>query len=219
MSKDTVRTVSLPETVTTIESEAFKDCVNLTEIDLPDSLTHIGAQAFANCKSLKHIRIPGHCLNDLSYEAFIASGLETVELAEGITLLPSGIFAKTNLREVVMPDSLLEIQHYAFGECRNLETITLNEGLTSIAAEVFTYSNIAELVIPATVTHVEEISFSYCLSLKKVKFHGNAPTDYVNAALDRDLYGLSNVIYTVCYHEGAEGFTSPAWNGYASNVW
>ena len=219
MSKDTVRKVTIPETVTTIEDEAFQDCINLTEVNLPDSLTHIGAHAFANCKSLKHIRIPGNCLDDLSYEAFISSGLETVELAEGITMLPSGIFAKTSLREVVTSSSLVEIKHYAFGECKSLEKITLNEGLTSVAGEVFTYSKLSELVIPSTVTHIEELSFSYCLSLTKVKFHGSAPADYVNEALDRNLYGLSDVHYTVYYHEGAEGFTSPTWNGYTTDVW
>ena len=89
----------------------------------------------------------------------------------------------------------------------------------SVAGEVFTYSKLSELVIPSTVTHIEELSFSYCLSLTKVKFHGSAPADYVNADLDRNLYGLSDVRYTVYYHEGAEGFTSPTWNGYTAEVW
>lgn len=53
-----IKTVILPQSLTTIASEAFKECSNLESIILPDSLTFIGADAFYSCIKLKTINIP-----------------------------------------------------------------------------------------------------------------------------------------------------------------
>lgn len=44
--------VTIPNTVETIESSAFLDCKNLTSITIPNSVTKIGSSAFKNCPNL-----------------------------------------------------------------------------------------------------------------------------------------------------------------------
>ena len=46
---------SIPDGVTTIEKEMFKDCNNLTTITIPDSVAEIGNGAFSGCSSLAEV--------------------------------------------------------------------------------------------------------------------------------------------------------------------
>lgn len=51
-------TVILPNSVTTIEKDAFSWVETLTRIELPDTVTSIGAYAFEGCENLEYINIP-----------------------------------------------------------------------------------------------------------------------------------------------------------------
>lgn len=53
-----LRTVLLPNTLTVIGENAFKECSSLTEIHFPASLTSIGEDAFSDCFSLTEIHLP-----------------------------------------------------------------------------------------------------------------------------------------------------------------
>ncbi|MCH2064968.1 MAG: leucine-rich repeat domain-containing protein, partial [Roseibacillus sp.] len=54
-----LKSVTIPDGVTTIAGRSFKDCTNLTSITIPDSVTSIRREAFHNCTSLKTVTIPG----------------------------------------------------------------------------------------------------------------------------------------------------------------
>ena len=45
--------VVIPNSVTTIENEAFTDCISLTSINIPNSVKNIGENIFKGCTSLK----------------------------------------------------------------------------------------------------------------------------------------------------------------------
>ena len=47
----------LSDSVTTIEADAFLDCI-LSEIKIPDSVTTIETWAFSGCENLQSITIP-----------------------------------------------------------------------------------------------------------------------------------------------------------------
>ena len=50
-----VKSVTIPGSVTKIGSNAFQYCNHLEAIDIPDSVTEIGAGAFYECNNLKSI--------------------------------------------------------------------------------------------------------------------------------------------------------------------
>lgn len=51
--------ITLCDSVTTIEHEAFMECENLLEVTIPDSVTGIGFYAFTRCYSLKEVIFEG----------------------------------------------------------------------------------------------------------------------------------------------------------------
>jgi hypothetical protein len=48
--------ITIPNTVTSIGSYAFSSCRGLTSITIPNSVTRIGNNAFQNCQSLKSVK-------------------------------------------------------------------------------------------------------------------------------------------------------------------
>ena len=217
--RETLVSVTLPDGVREITDEAFKDCASLSEINLPASLEKIGREAFAGCTSLKEIEIASDCLTPLGYSAFVNAGLERVVLHEGITRVPDGTFACTQIEEIVLPSTVRTIDFQAFAACPRLKKVVLNEGLTTVSDCAFAADTaLTEIVIPRTVTEIKDMAFTSCEALEKVKFEGNAPTQfcYPPEPLPMEPY---NVHFKVCYHATATGFTTPEWNGYQTEIW
>ncbi|MCF2684426.1 leucine-rich repeat domain-containing protein, partial [Faecalicatena contorta] len=53
----------IPDSVTTIEKSAFKDCIALTNVIIPEGVTTIKEYAFSNCDSITAINIPSTVIN------------------------------------------------------------------------------------------------------------------------------------------------------------
>lgn len=217
--KNTIISVVIPETVTNIGERAFANCIKLETVTLPDSLTRIESYVFWGCSSLKHIKVPACLEENWSWGVFANSGLETIEFSDGIQVIPAYCFEGTNLKEIIIPESVQLIGYNAFKDCTQLERIFLNEGLEIIEANAFQNCPIKEIIIPSTVTDIQEIAFAHCMQLTAVKFEGDAPKEYKKPDMDPDIFGLSQVQYTVYYHKDAAGFSSPTWNGYHSQQW
>lgn len=93
--------VVIPNSVTTIENNAFHNCHNLTSVTIPNSVTKIGTYAFFDCNSLESIILP-----------------------ESLTLLDAETFLYCKgLKSIVLPNSLTLIGEKAFVECTALTEI------------------------------------------------------------------------------------------------
>ena len=98
-----VKTVIIPDGVTTISRWAFYYCTSLQKVVIPQSVTFIGEEAFRICRMLEEIELPSH--------------LETIE-----QLTFSGC---AFLRKVNMPASVTTLGERAFWGCKRLESVTL----------------------------------------------------------------------------------------------
>lgn len=58
VDKTTVKTVTIPDSVTSIGQFAFSGCSSLVTLTIPDSVTFIGHHAFNGCSSLVTVTIP-----------------------------------------------------------------------------------------------------------------------------------------------------------------
>ena len=55
-----LKSVTIPDTITIIGESAFCGCKSLISVTLPDNITEIDDWAFADCSSLKDVKIPNN---------------------------------------------------------------------------------------------------------------------------------------------------------------
>ena len=104
-----------------IESQAFYENQEITDVEVPMGVTEIGDWAYACCHKLQHVTLPVTITN-LGDGAFsCCPNLRTV-VAPGVTSLGEGVFAfDENLERVEMP-RVQRLPPATFRYCGNLRT-------------------------------------------------------------------------------------------------
>ena len=149
----------IPDTVSVIKDAAFRDCTALAELHLPESLTSLGEAAFRGTTSLKSLYFP-HELESCGSWAFTDSGVETLEIADGVTKIAKAFCYMPELRTVKFPDCLIEIGDDTFWDCTKLTNVTLPPYLETLGGRAFAgCSSMTEITIPKTVTKASWTTF------------------------------------------------------------
>ena len=117
-------TVRLGSGITSIGDRAFESCSALTAITIPDSVTSIGANAFYNCAALDKVTIP-----DLA--AWLSISFQGA-YANPVTAARNLYVGDELLTELVIPDTVTEINPYAFYGCASINSVYLPRSVTSI---------------------------------------------------------------------------------------
>ncbi len=181
----------IPDSVTVIETGAFRDCSKLTSLTFGSGsrLETIHTSAFEHCTSLgNHLSIPDS-VTQIGKTAFSECGFSGLTLGAGLKgiganafydcagmtgslTLPSGLESLGGFNgcsgftgSIEIPDSVTEILDYAFARCSGLDgTLSLPSGLKTIGKHAFKEcGNLSgELEIPSGVTEIEERVFSGC---------------------------------------------------------
>ncbi|MBQ8724696.1 MAG: leucine-rich repeat protein, partial [Oscillospiraceae bacterium] len=152
---------TLPTTLKYINSNAFNNQYNISEIALPDGLISIGETAFYNT-GLTSVTIPGSVEN-IEKEAFWrASSLEALVVESGVGSIGKGAFSECSaLTSVTLGDGLESIGESAFRDCEKLTTIHIPEGVTEIPEYAFAYCPLLKTVtIADSVTSIAEHAFT-----------------------------------------------------------
>jgi hypothetical protein len=198
-SKQTLKSVIIPNTICSIGEDAFRNCWNLTSVSIPNSVTNIGRSAFNYCSSLQSITIP-----------------------EGVTSIPrSAFWSCKSLANVILPSNLLLIDDNAFDGCTALTSISIPEKVTRIGWAAFAQTSLTNVSIPfgvktighaafagcsllsvvtvsSSVTLINDYAFQMCPLLKSVYFMGDAPS-----VGDKSFYSTPATIY---YIQGKAGW-------------
>ena len=152
--------ITLPDSLTTIEAFAFYGCTGLTKLEIPAGVTTIGQSAFASASNLNSISLSS-ALTELGTFAFSGcSKLEAITIPDQLKVVPDRAFNScSGLKTVNLPNGLLEIGDSAFYGTSALEDINIPEGTTVIGSEAFASSGLKKAVIPASVTSIGTSSF------------------------------------------------------------
>ncbi len=109
---DDFQQIRLPNSVTSIDREAFKNCINLKYVNIPEAVTSIGNRAFSYCISLNSVILP-NSVTSIGHDAFKNCW---------------------SLTSIVIPDSVTSIGEYAFWGCYKLSSIKIGSGVSGITS-------------------------------------------------------------------------------------
>ena len=139
-------------TVTEIAPEAFFYCLQLKSVSLPEGLTSIGNAAFYYCEKLTSIIIPKN-VETIGDEAFKqCTGLTSLVIPNKVTSIGRKAFSLCqNIRSVTLGSSVKTIGDEAFCFCTNLRHITTPDTVTSIGNKAFLNCNKLSSVAKETV--------------------------------------------------------------------
>ena len=143
-----VTSVYMPESITSIEYDAFSECQNLESVTLPESLTTLGYSAFKACKLLKTIKIPSGVTAIPNQCFYYCSSLESVTIPEGVMTIGDYAFGYCNLNALTLPESLDKIGGYAFTGNKSLKSVNIPAKVKTIETQAFNSCGLTELVIP-----------------------------------------------------------------------
>ena len=157
-----IKNLVIPNSVTSIGSEAFYGCSGLTSVTIPNSVTSIGFRAFYGCRGLTSVTIP-NSVTSIGSDAFLGC---------------------SGLTSVTIPNSVTSIGDYAFYNCSGLtEVVSLIEEPFEINERVFvTYIEgnyvftDATLFVPVGTKEKYEATGGWNL-FKNIEERGIAPED------------------------------------------
>ena len=150
--------VSIPESIVCVGEYAFYKCSNLVNVTLPKGMTQIGRAAFLGCTSLTSITIPDS-VTSVGGSAFAhCTELTTIALSSNMTRISDDMFRECDgLVSVVIPAGITEIGDGAFYECFNLNNITIPKSITNIGDAAFRGCRLKEVFYDGTTVQWEAI--------------------------------------------------------------
>lgn len=194
--------IVLPDTVETIESYAFDDCMYLKSVHLPEGLKAIGYWAFGYCESLAEINIPAS-VEKIDQSAFYSAAIRKITVAEGNVslrvenncLVDSKGVLIVGYGDCSIPYGVKIIGNYAFHNNTAITSATIPTGVEMIGEGAFMGSSVKEvlishgvydicfmafagceylesIVIPGSVTYIGEDIFHWCDKLTNVQYYG-----------------------------------------------
>ena len=177
-----LKKITLPYSITSIELAAFYECSELEEIIKFDNITKIRSGAFQNCSKLKEFKLPK--LQELESSTFEGcKSLISLEIPEGITTLPKA-FAQgcSSLKNVVLPKTLKTIENRALCKCESLTSLEIPEGITDLPSYfVAGCSSLKNVVLPKSLNYVGWGAFQECSSLERIDLPNTLENIQTNA--------------------------------------
>ena len=188
---------------------AFAGCSSLTSIAIPNTVTSIGTNAFYNCTSLTSVEIP-NTVTTIELQAFsYCSGLASIEIPNSVTFIGQSAFWDcTSLTSIEIPSSVTSMGHNPFAGCNGLEQIIVETGnpiydsrdncnaiiktstnemvvgcknsvipnsVTYLGGAFYRCGSLTTIVIPNSVISIESWAFCNCSGLNSISI-GNSMT-------------------------------------------
>jgi len=172
--------VIIPESFSTIDSQAFAKCYSLEQITIPDSITYIGSLAFADCVSLTNIDIPQSVTHIESGAFDGCASLREVTFYENLPVIaasfPSNVTIKYVLNnEYTIIDGVVydkECTQIYYAE-PSVEHVSIPDGVTWISDNAFHGCTMLKSVdIPNSVVGIGSGAFYGCTSLESIVIPG-----------------------------------------------
>lgn len=181
---DKITSVTIPDTVVSLEFGAFNSCEQLQTVNLPDGLVEICDSAFASCDSLKSIVIPASVVTMGSGIFDYCSSLESITFENGSKLQRLSVatlFADTLVESVEIPDTVSFAGGISVSSFDDLSPFTEYDNAYYIGNKDNPYhillsaksGDITSCTIHEDTKVIADSAFSFCRNLTSISFPGD----------------------------------------------
>ena len=193
-SKQDVLEVYCPDTVTSIESEAFSECGKLRVIGFGNGLSQIQQHAFSNCTSITSVNISSERVEIQDCAFFGCTSLKSVNITGTVTNLGgSAFYACTDLASVSIgrieehfgahvftytayyedednwTNHMMIISDWIADTKPLAGQVSIPNGIIGVASYAFYDNNdITAIICPSTLRVIDDFAFSYCTGLTDI---------------------------------------------------
>lgn len=162
-----LESINIPDSVQYIGDYAFVNASSLKSIDIPDSVQHIGSASFADCYNLTELTLPNN-LSHIGNNPFFASGIEKLIIASDHPLLEvvnGMLYSKPEKRLI-----------YCFPE-QISPKCELRKDIQAIDDYAFARcTSLQSISIPDTLCSMGKNPFVLCENLQEIQLSKNHPT-------------------------------------------
>ena len=187
--------------VTKIGEDAFQDNTTITSVTIPASVTEIDSNAFAGCTNLTSVHYAGDWSNltiqsgnpavqDAANEQlfdfeFILNNTAVIVTrykgpaadvtipsrykGKPVTAINNAVFPNSAVTSVTIPDSVTAIPDAAFANCFQLTNISIPNSVTYIGYSAFSScTSLKSVTLPSSLSSISEALFSGCSQLTTI---------------------------------------------------
>ena len=156
MRDSLVSSITIPDSATNIDENAFNGCLNLTDLRIGE-------------ENPNYSSLGGMFLNkDKSVLYSWTGATGNVEIPDSVTRIRNRAFYKSNITGVVIPNTVTSIEAETFSYCRNLTSVSIPTSVTSIGYDAFCCTGLTCLTIPDSVITIDSGAFKGCSNLTSV---------------------------------------------------
>ena len=198
--------VNIDGTITGIDSEAFRDCADITEINAADSGAFTVKDGilynsdyswlYLAPRNIKSVTIPAETRYIANCAFCNCAQLTDIDIPDTVESLNYAAFSNcTALKNGNLGKGITDISNYAFSGCSSLASITIPDNVTNIGWEAFSgCSSLASITIPDSVTYIGWNAFYNCTSLTDI----TVPDSVTNIG--------SDAFYNTAYYNNEENW-------------
>ena len=186
----TLKTVTIPGSITNWEAYIFSGCTNLTTVTILDGVKSIGWGTFDQCTKLTDVVMPESVTTIESYAFSGCDALKNITFPNNLTTIGEGAFYDCLLlSDIVIPNSVTSLGEKVFAICPNIGSFSgkfatsdgkslidgdtllaiaplgmtsynIPEGIKTIGMETFGSTTLEAITMPNSVTTIRELAFS-----------------------------------------------------------
>ncbi len=176
-----ITSVILPEGMTGISAFAFVYCSSLTAITIPSTITSIGTQPFFGCTSLQSVvwnavDCAQASARNLAPFHDVRNQITSFTFGDGVETIPGALcYGMSGITSCTLPESLVNINIWAFSGCSGLTEITLPGNVEYLGRQSFqNCTGLTSITIPEKVELMADSVFCGCTNLTSVIWNAKA---------------------------------------------